>query len=93
LAKEFVEKLLTPHLKSVQLRQGKFMWDVTLRRDFARETAIGSWLFAILDDQLLEAAIRELPDIGVSEKDRQANLAHIDKEIKTLSEELEKLLD
>jgi hypothetical protein len=89
---KFVKGVLLRHLKAVQLRQMNFLWEVVLRGDMSNPNIIGDWLFAILNDQLLEQAVRELPDIGITEADRKKRIDSIDREISSLEERLEKLL-
>jgi hypothetical protein len=85
--------LLTNHLRAVQEHKVEFLWEVILRKDFIKDTVLGNWLFAIIDDHFLEAAMKELTDDGAfSEKDRILKLAQIDKEIVLLESEIEKLL-
>ena len=70
-----------------------FLWEPVLNKDFTNERRIGVWLYAILTDQLLEEAVKQLPEAeGISQTERKRRLDQIDRDIKGLEDKLEKLL-
>jgi len=92
LQDKFIKDLLVPHLKEVQNKQFPFLWEKILMKEFTHERLLGSWLYAILTPELIAEAVKQLPDVGITEADRKKRIDAIDKEISALEEKLEKLL-
>jgi hypothetical protein len=90
--KRFLENIILPHVKQVQLRNMPFLWEVIVHKDLGNEGVVGNYLFGILSDEMIEAAVAQCPDIGISEGERKKQLAVIDKQIVQIESEIEKLL-
>ena len=83
LRSEAIEEILLEHLKESQLGNTEPLHS-SLKRSVTAEKNLWKLLFLSLSNQDLELLTEKLPDIGLSAKDRAANMATIDSQIEDL---------
>lgn len=84
--------LLASHLKDFQVRKSDFLQPELMRLFLANERNLPLWLYAVVTDEDIEAVAASLPSIGLGAEEREARIDAINKKVKALEQEVEKLL-
>jgi hypothetical protein len=88
----FFKEVLVSHLKNFQLQHTGFLDSATLRVHLFTENNAYRFVYWMLSEEDIEKAAQLLPDIGLSEKERELEIQKIDSEISALEDQIEKEL-
>ena len=89
----FLDELLVSHVRDVQTHADTPLSDSAMRMHFGDERRLWKMLFALITEKDLEAAVSQLPDIGMSSGEKEAALLKIDEEIEVLQAQIKKELE
>jgi hypothetical protein len=88
----FMDSILIPHVKNVQIQRATPLGDSDFRvYSFSPET-VWKLAYAVITEKDLEEAVATLPDIGLATAERNVQIKKIDMEIAALEGKIEKEL-
>ncbi|MDY6989229.1 MAG: hypothetical protein SWQ30_14355 [Thermodesulfobacteriota bacterium] len=87
---DLLEKLLGPAFEEWHRRNWVPFEGPGIKLKVLQEENLWRLLFLCITDNDLESLVEKLPDIGITEEERQAEIERLDKEITKLSDQLEK---
>lgn len=90
--KSFMENILIPRVKDVQIQRANPLGDVDFRVYSFSPESVWKVVYAVITEKDLEEAVATLPEIGLSTAERDAQIKKIDAEIATLEGQVEKEL-
>jgi hypothetical protein len=88
----FFKDILVNHLRNFQIQRDDFLSPVTLRVNLFTENNAYRFVYWMLSEEDIEKAAQMLPDIGLSEKERELEIQKLDSEISALEDQIEKEL-
>ena len=88
----FFTQFLTPHLLETQKQQTQFLDQVAVKVHFTADRNLYKWLYGIVTDEMIDEAAKELLPGGLSEKQKKGEIDSLNKKIREVENEIEKLL-
>jgi hypothetical protein len=88
----FFTQFLTQHLLDTQKQQTQFLDQVAVKLHFTADRNLYKWLYGIVTDEMIDEAAKELLPGGLSEKQKKGEVDSINRKIRELENEIEKLL-
>jgi hypothetical protein len=87
----FMDELLVKHLKRIQARVDNFS-PVAIRQNFINDLNLYRLIYNVIDETDLIEAAKALDNIGMPRAERETKVESINKKVKALENEIEKLL-
>jgi polyhydroxyalkanoate synthesis regulator phasin len=88
----FFTQFLTQHLLETQKQQTQFLDQIAVKLHFTADRNLYKWLYGIVKDEMIDEAAKELLPGGLSEKQKKGEIDSLNKKIRELENEIEKLL-
>jgi polyhydroxyalkanoate synthesis regulator phasin len=88
----FFTQFLTQHLLDTQKQQTQFLDQVAVKLHFTADRNLYKWLYGIVTDEMIDEAAKELLPGGLSEKQKKGEIDSLNKKIREVENEIEKLL-
>jgi len=87
----FMDELLVKHLKRIQARVDNFS-PVAIRQNFINDLNLYRLIYNVIDEIDLIEAAKVLDNIGMPRAERETKVESINRKVKALENEIEKLL-
>jgi hypothetical protein len=88
----FFDGVLIPHLRDAQNQNDIALFPESVRRGICSERNFWKLAYLLITERDLEESVKALPDIGLSESEKDAQVKALDAEITALEGQIEKEL-